>query len=115
MRASSKFIGNEIGASKELVDATLQSLGYIEDTSNGFKLTDLGRSKGGKITESDYPSITFDDEVINELYDLIGRKSYYCENCGRNISGQAIYPPNATEWKCLVCGHVNDLTKLEKR
>lgn len=44
----------------------LKDMGYIVKDTVGWKLTELGRANGGKMSKSNFPTPTFDVEKITD-------------------------------------------------
>lgn len=69
MRGSPRIIARElIGCTTTDVYNILKDMGYIAKDTIGWKLTELGRSNGGRMSQSNYPSPTFDiGKVIDQM------------------------------------------------
>lgn len=49
----------------------LKDMGYITKDTIGWKLTDLGRLNGGKMSKSNFPTPTFDiDNIIDKMIEF---------------------------------------------
>ena len=44
----------------------LKDMGYIVKDTIGYKLTELGRANSGKMSKSNYPTPTFDVDIVIE-------------------------------------------------
>ena len=75
MRAAPKFIAKYLeNYSAQDVYDILKDMGYIVRDTVGWKLTELGRANGGKMSNSNYPTPTFDvDKVIDQMMEFWNR------------------------------------------
>lgn len=72
MRASAREIAKYLeGYTTKDVYDILKDMGYIAKDTIGWKLTELGRANGGKMSKSNFPTPTFDvDKIINQMIEF---------------------------------------------
>ena len=70
-RMSARFVALRVGESTEWIYKTWENMGLIEkDGHIGYKLTELGKENGGKMSQNSAVSVpTFDYDTIVALMD----------------------------------------------